>query len=85
MNHETIYHLNTFYNIIIREHVTDPLINSEWSYFMSVLESAQKDRIDMYLNILTSEQTRKNKNKGSGTQTYNCSKYSPFKNNQTDP
>ena len=51
-----------FYQTTLKDHIEDPLIHSEWIYFMSMMsnENFERDRVTMYLNILENERKKKN-------------------------
>lgn len=58
---EVADYFNQFYTIVIKEVVTDPLINSEWAYFLTMFKNTplDKGRIDLYLDILAKEHRKK--------------------------
>lgn len=60
-------YFNRFFAIVIQDIVPDPLIHSEWAYFMSMFKNGPLDasRIELYLDILDKEQKKKNESKTS--------------------
>ena len=40
MNREIAGLFDKFYQIALKDHITDPLLNSEWNYFTSMLSSS---------------------------------------------
>lgn len=51
---EITTYFNRFYNICLKPAIDNPLIHSEWVYFVSMINcnTLEKDRIELYLNIL---------------------------------
>lgn len=52
-----------FYQTVLREHIHDAIVHSEWLYFLSMFKTPtlDKERIDLYLGILASERNRREK------------------------
>ena len=61
MNREIADFFDKFYQIALKDHIKDPLLHSEWSYFQSMLSNPnfERDRIKMYLNILQNDKKKK--------------------------
>lgn len=61
MNKEIAGLFDKFYQIALKDHIKDPLLHSEWTYFQSMLSNSnfERDRVKMYLNILEVEKKKK--------------------------
>lgn len=46
---------------MLREHIHDAIVHSEWLYFLSMFKSTSldKERIDLYLGILSTEKGKR--------------------------
>jgi hypothetical protein len=53
---------------VLREHIHDAIVHSEWLYFLSMFRahSPDKERIELYLGILSSEKGRREKKPKKG-------------------
>lgn len=62
---EVAEYFNRFFTIVIKDIITDPLVHSEWAYFMSMFKNGPLDsaRIHLYLEILSKEQNKKSQSK----------------------
>lgn len=60
MLQEACEFFNRFYLITLKEHISDPVLHSEWNYFLSMFKtnSLEKERIELYLSILQTEKTK---------------------------
>lgn len=63
MQGELCDYFNLFYQTVLREHIHDAIVHSEWLYFLSMLRSnaLDKERIELYLGILASEKGKRDK------------------------
>jgi hypothetical protein len=68
MIQEISEYFNRFYQTILKEHINDAIIHSEWTYFLSMFKNAalEKERIELYLTILTGERTKRLEQKEKG-------------------
>lgn len=57
MHFEIVKYFEHFYSLIIKPKLFDSLVDSEWNYFLSMLkgQTLQKDRLDLYFNIIENE------------------------------
>lgn len=62
---EVAEYFNRFFTIVLQDIIPDPLVHSEWTYFMSMFKNGPLDpgRIELYLEILSKEQKKKNESK----------------------
>jgi hypothetical protein len=51
--------------LVLREHLNDPILHSEWLYFLSMFRtnSLEHDRLELYLGILANERKKKPESK----------------------
>lgn len=58
---DVVEYVTRFYTLALKEHITDPLVHSEWTYFLSMLKAPvfEKERMELYLGILANERKRK--------------------------
>lgn len=56
-------YFNQFYQTVLKEHIHDAIVHSEWLYFLSMLKTPalDRERIDLYLGILASERNRRDR------------------------
>lgn len=56
-------YFNQFYQTVLKEHIHDAIVHSEWLYFLSMFRTPalDKERIDLYLGILASERNRRDR------------------------
>ena len=68
---EIISYFSRFYSIVIKPLIDNPLLHSEWVYFVSMLNNntLEKDRIELYLSILAKEHQDKAECKSFATKT----------------
>ena len=61
MNREITALFDKFYQVALKDHINDPLLHSEWSYFQSMLSNSNfdRERVVMYLNILEGDKKKK--------------------------
>jgi len=58
MNIEAVEYFQKFYSATLEKHIHDPHIKAEWNYFCKIVKEQpfDRERIDLYLNVLKSEQ-----------------------------
>jgi hypothetical protein len=68
---ELVNYFNQFYQIVFKDLINDPVVHSEWVYFISMLSHGTVDveRIRLYLGILSNEHKKKQEVKSNDTKT----------------
>ena len=82
MTEDVVDYFDRFYQATIKEQLNNPIVNSEWSYFSSMLRAQpfDHDRVELYLTILQNE---KNKPKKNTSTSSNSSANKATSNNDT--